>query len=178
VRLDRGLGDVDTRRDLLVGQSGRDQRQHLGLPGRQPVRQRSARDRDVRVHGRRAERVDEVVLHGRVERGPAGQHGVQRPLDVAGTGVLGEKLAGAGPQRVQHRPVVRVRGQRDHPGRVPLVPQPADRLDAVAYHVGPGPAGAVGVLVVLVVGTLCVAALGTAATAAVPTAESAQPCCR
>jgi len=46
---------------------------------------------------------------------------------------------------------------------------------AVAYHVGPAPAGAVGVLVALVVGTLCVAALGTAATAAVPTAESAQP---
>ena len=46
---------------------------------------------------------------------------------------------------------------------------------ATAYHVGPGPAGVVDLLVVLVVGTLCVAALGTAATAVVPTAESAQP---
>jgi hypothetical protein len=73
-----------------------------------------------------------VVLHGWVERGPAGQHGVQRPLDVGGTGVLGEEPAGAGPQRIQHRPVVRVRGQRDHRGRVPLVAEPADRLDPVA----------------------------------------------
>jgi ABC-2 type transport system permease protein len=46
---------------------------------------------------------------------------------------------------------------------------------AVAYHVGPGPAGAVGLLVALILGTLCLAALGTAATAVVPTAESAQP---
>ena len=46
---------------------------------------------------------------------------------------------------------------------------------ATAYQVRPGAAGAVSLLVVLVVGTLCVAALGTAATAVVPTAESAQP---
>jgi ABC-2 type transport system permease protein len=46
---------------------------------------------------------------------------------------------------------------------------------AAAYHVRPDPAGAVGLLVAVVLGTLCVAALGTAATAVVPTAESAQP---
>jgi ABC-2 type transport system permease protein len=46
---------------------------------------------------------------------------------------------------------------------------------ATAYHVGPAPAGALSLLVVLVVGTLCWAALGTAATAVVPSADSAQP---
>ena len=48
-------------------------------------------------------------------------------------------------------------------------------MAAVAYQSVRAPAGAVGVLVVLVIGTLCVAALGTAATAAVPTAVSAKP---
>jgi hypothetical protein len=45
VGFDGGLGDVEPRRDLGVGQAGGDQGEDLGLPGGQPVRQRRGCER-------------------------------------------------------------------------------------------------------------------------------------
>ena len=103
-----------------------------------------------------------MVLHGRVERGPAGQDGVQGPLDVGRASPLPPWAYFAG--RMVATTSVAVAG-----AAATLA------VSAIAYHVRPDPADALGLLVVLVVGTMCVAALGTAATAAIPTAESAQP---
>ena len=70
-------------------------------------------------------------MHAGVEDRQPARRRVQRLGDVGAVGVLGEVAARAGPQRVEHRAVVRVGGEHDDRDLGVLGGQPADGADAV-----------------------------------------------
>src|SRR5882757_2371002 len=85
MRLDRGIRQYELRTDLGVGETGGNQREHLGLASGQTLDVWGARRGRLGDH-----RGDQLLLYGRVEVGLPGVDGPDRGFDLLGAGVLGE----------------------------------------------------------------------------------------